>query len=95
MVKEIGHSLREFKKPSIITPVLVTFEVLFECLIPAVIAELVNKIQRGYDLNEILIYGARAHRNGGAFAGVRRFVGRDVRVGVERACKKPAQGYVL
>ena len=58
MVKEIGHSLREFKKPSIITPVLVTFEVLFECLIPAVIAELVNKIQRGYDLNEILIYGA-------------------------------------
>ena len=58
MVKEIGHSLREFKKPSIITPVLVTFEVLFECLIPAVIADLVNKIQRGYDLNEILIYGA-------------------------------------
>ncbi len=58
MIKEIGHSLREFKKPSIITPVLVTFEVLFECLIPAVIAELVNKIQRGYDLNEILIYGA-------------------------------------
>ncbi len=58
MVKEIGHSLREFKKPSIITPVLVTFEVLFECLIPAVIADLVNKIQRDYDLNEILIYGA-------------------------------------
>ena len=58
MIKEIGHSLREFKKPSIITPVLVTFEVLFECLIPAVIADLVNKIQRGYDLNEILIYGA-------------------------------------
>ena len=58
MIKEIGHSLREFKKPSIITPVLVTFEVLFECLIPAVIAELVNKIQRDYDLNEILIYGA-------------------------------------
>ena len=58
MIKEIGHSLREFKKPSIITPVLVTFEVLFECLIPAVIADLVNKIQRDYDLNEILIYGA-------------------------------------
>ena len=58
MVKEIGHSLREFKKPSIITPVLVTFEVLFECLIPAVIADLVNKIQRDYELNEILIYGA-------------------------------------
>ena len=58
MIKEIGHSLREFKKPSIITPVLVTFEVLFECLIPAVIADLVNKIQRDYELNEILIYGA-------------------------------------
>ncbi len=58
MVKEIGHSLREYKKPSVATPVLVTFEVLLECLIPMIIAELVNKIEAGCTLETILKYGA-------------------------------------
>lgn len=58
MVKEIAGSLREFKRPSIATPVLVTFEVLLECLIPWVIAKLVNEIQAGCGLDVILRYGA-------------------------------------
>ena len=57
MVKEIAHSLREYKKQSVATPVLVMFEVFFECLIPFVIAMLVDKIQENCDLNEILAYG--------------------------------------
>ena len=57
MVKEIAHSLREYKKQSVATPVLVMFEVFFECLIPFVIALLVDKIQENCDLNEILTYG--------------------------------------
>ena len=57
MVKEIAHSLREYKKQSVVTPVLVMFEVFFECLIPFVIALLVDKIQENCDLNEILAYG--------------------------------------
>ena len=57
MVKEIAHSLREYKKQSVATPVLVMFEVFFECLIPFVIALLVDKIQENCDLNEILAYG--------------------------------------
>lgn len=58
MVKEIAGSLREYKRPSIATPVLVTFEVLLECLIPFVIAKLVNEIQAGCGLDVILKYGA-------------------------------------
>ncbi|MFR1631821.1 MAG: ABC transporter ATP-binding protein [Oscillospiraceae bacterium] len=58
MVREIAHSLREYKRISIATPVLVTFEVLLECLIPYMIALLVNQIQAGCGLDVILKYGA-------------------------------------
>ena len=58
MVREIAHSLREYKRISIATSVLVTFEVLLECLIPYVIALLVNQIQAGCGLDVILKYGA-------------------------------------
>ncbi|HIR29294.1 MAG TPA: ABC transporter ATP-binding protein [Candidatus Coproplasma stercorigallinarum] len=58
MVREIARSLREYKRISIATPVLVTFEVLLECLIPYVIALLVNQIQAGCGLDIILKYGA-------------------------------------
>lgn len=58
MVREIAHSLREYKRISVATPVLVTFEVLLECLIPYVIALLVNQIQAGCGLDVILKYGA-------------------------------------
>lgn len=58
MVREIARSLREYKRISIATPVLVTFEVLLECLIPYMIALLVNQIQAGCGLDVILKYGA-------------------------------------
>ena len=58
MVKEIAHSLREYKRASIATPVLVTFEVVLEVFIPFVIAMLVNEIGGGCGLDVILKYGA-------------------------------------
>ena len=58
MVREIARSLREYKRISIATPVLVTFEVLLECLIPYMIALLVNQIQAGCGLDVVLKYGA-------------------------------------
>ncbi len=58
MVKEIAHSLREYKRASIATPVLVTFEVVLEVFIPFVIAMLVNEIGDGCGLDVILKYGA-------------------------------------
>ncbi len=49
MIRTLFKSVREFKRVSIITPILVFFEVILECIIPFVIAELVNSF--GYDKN--------------------------------------------
>jgi ATP-binding cassette subfamily B protein len=42
MLKELGKSLREFKKDSILAPLFVTFEVIFEVLIPYLMASLID-----------------------------------------------------
>ncbi len=34
MVKELAKSIREYKKVSIATPILVSMEVVMECVIP-------------------------------------------------------------
>lgn len=61
MVKELAKSIREYKTASILTPIFVSFEVVLECLIPFIIAQLVNSIDVGVgntiDINQILIYG--------------------------------------
>ena len=46
IVKTLARSVREYKKTSILTPLLVTVEVVMECAIPFVIANLVNQMQR-------------------------------------------------
>ncbi|MGI6162191.1 MAG: ABC transporter ATP-binding protein [Christensenellales bacterium] len=57
MIKEITKSIREYKKESIATPVLIFFEVVLECIIPFLIAEMVNQIKAGADMNTIIRYG--------------------------------------
>ncbi|OUC50644.1 ABC transporter [Eggerthia catenaformis] len=58
MIKTLVKSLREFKKDSIKTPLIVSGEVVMECLIPFVIARLVNLLQRGQATMDVLIkYG--------------------------------------
>ena len=47
MIKTLARSIREFKKPAIQTPLLVTVEVILECIIPFIIANLVNQMQAG------------------------------------------------
>ncbi len=58
MIGILLKSVREFKKPSILTPILVFFEVIMECTIPMVIAELVEKYEETSDISVILTYGA-------------------------------------
>jgi ATP-binding cassette subfamily B protein len=48
MLKTILKSLREYKKPSVITVFLMIGEVVIECLIPFITGNLVNKIQNGF-----------------------------------------------
>ncbi len=57
MVKVLMKSIREYKKPSILTPLLVTGEVIMECIIPFVLANLVNDIKAGCSMGEIAEYG--------------------------------------
>ncbi len=57
MYKVLAKSIREFKKASIMTPVLIAFEVLIEVTIPFIIALLVNEIKAGCELRVILWYG--------------------------------------
>ena len=45
MIKELMKSIREYKRDSILTPILVSLEVVMECIIPFVVAQLVNEIK--------------------------------------------------
>lgn len=57
MIKTLARSVREYKKDSILTPLLVSVEVIMECVIPSVIAKLVNEIKAGCGVSTILTYG--------------------------------------
>ena len=57
MIKLMARSIREYKRASIATPLLVSGEVIMECIIPFLIAYLVNEVSAGCDMNMILRYG--------------------------------------
>ncbi len=57
MLKRLAASVREFRAPAIATPVLVSFEVIAECVIPLVMAELIRQIEAGCGLDVIIRYG--------------------------------------
>ena len=57
MIKTIMKSLREYKTPSIWTPILIIGEVAMECMLPFIIAQLINEIQAGCEFSVIAKYG--------------------------------------
>lgn len=57
MIRELSKSIREYKKYAIATPILVSLEVVMECIIPFLIANLVNKMKEGCELSLLLKYG--------------------------------------
>ena len=57
IIRVLKKSIREYKRDSILTPILVAFEDLVECIIQLMVANLVNKMQNGCDLSVILKYG--------------------------------------
>ena len=58
MLKNVLKSVGEYKKDSLLAPVTVAIEVLFEVLIPFFMAELIDKGINTGDMTEILKYGA-------------------------------------
>ena len=92
MIKELMKSIREYKRDSILTPILVSLEVVMECIIPFIVAQLVNEIKAGSGMGVISRYGlilvvmVPRIRSGSRFG---------LRVRVLWIRQKPAQGYVL
>ncbi len=58
MIKKLFGSVREYKKPSIITLFLMVGEVILECLIPFLTADLLNQIKSdNLQMNEVIRIG--------------------------------------
>ncbi len=57
IVKKLAGCIREYKRVSLITPFLIVFEVVLECIIPFIVADLVNAIQDGCDLGTLVSTG--------------------------------------
>ena len=64
MIKTLAKSIREYKKPSILSPIFVSIEVILECLMPLVIMELIAQISptgvnaaEAVKMSTILTYG--------------------------------------
>ena len=56
MFKKLFRSVREYKKESLFAPFFMIGEVAMECLIPLFTARLINSIQTGSDMREIMHY---------------------------------------
>ncbi len=57
MIKTLGAHLKEYKKPSILTPVFMILEVFFEILIPYLMASIIDDgIEKG-DMKHIVVVG--------------------------------------
>ena len=59
MIKRLSACIREYKKQTILTPVCMVGEVVCECTIPLLTADLINSIQNDCDLRTILLYGLK------------------------------------
>ncbi|MCH5190730.1 MAG: ABC transporter ATP-binding protein [Oscillospiraceae bacterium] len=57
MIKKLASCVREYKRPSLLTLVFIVGEVIIECLIPFITANLVNQIKAGVELKRLLTVG--------------------------------------
>lgn len=53
MLKQLAKSVRENKKPTILTLIFIVFEVIIEILIPFITARLVNDVKAGTAISEV------------------------------------------
>lgn len=59
MIKRLAACIREYKRPTILTPVCMVGEVVCECTIPLLTADLINAIQNGCTIQTILSFGLK------------------------------------
>ena len=53
-------SIREYKKPTLLSPIFVSMEVVVECIIPFITANFIDEIEKEgtIDLSRVFFYGA-------------------------------------
>lgn len=57
MVKTLSKSIREYKKDSIMSVIYIVFEVIMECIIPFILANLVNGIRSSIPIGDLFNQG--------------------------------------
>lgn len=95
MIKVLARSIREYKKSAILTPLLVIVEVVLECIIPFVIANLVNEMQAGCGMEVIVNYGIQLVVMAILSLAFGVAAGNTCATASTRLCAQPAPGYVL
>ena len=58
MIKKLAKSVREYKRPTVLTLVFIVLEAIIECIIPFITARLVNNIQHGVEMGFVIRTGA-------------------------------------
>lgn len=57
MITKLLRSVREYKKPTILTLLFIVGEVIIECFIPFITASLVNQMKMGMEMKNLLLTG--------------------------------------
>lgn len=57
MIKKMLSCIREYKRPTLLTFLFIICEVIIECLIPFITADLVNNIKAGVEMKTLLTVG--------------------------------------
>ena len=57
MIKRLARCVRQYKRAALVTPLMIAGEAVIECLIPFVIALLIERIRDGCAYTEIVQYG--------------------------------------
>ena len=58
MIKTLAAQIKEYKRASIITPVFMILEVVFETLIPFLMASIIDKGVDAGDMHHVYVVGA-------------------------------------
>lgn len=57
MLRKLSKSIREYKRPTVLTLVFIVLEAIIECVIPFITAKLVNHIREGAAMSEVITTG--------------------------------------
>ena len=92
MIKQLAKCIREYKKLTVITLLLIIGEVVIEIFIPFITANLVDKIDKGAEMSEVIKTGLLLA--GMAVALLRSVCRVHLFKGIGRVCKKCKKGCI-